>query len=471
MRRASGEDDEAGAPPPKRGRGQYGPFVFKILGSEHVVAALIGRGGAALRDLQEATRSKVDFSNRGDHFPDSRCRVMTIRAESSESVEQVLEAVADGIQEAAVNLDDEPSKGKYSGDCRVVSLVAGYVVGALLGKGGEDMRRLRADLQCYIEVEKAPIVDGHQRVEIRGEIDEVKRALKVVNKKVQAEVHRDWFPGWAAQDPLAGLTGVGGSRGGNDSDGPSPEELADFRDRYPVDDRAWHYFISSSADILFKVVNDFKPKPLREGHEDYSALLTSFVASVAKRFQENPSGFRKTLAGQDPDGDQGQLHSKGGVGGGGSGRSPPRPLLEELPPSRDATALMGTLQEIPMKYLGYDYAISCDLPAERCKPIHECMDEVGKATHTQIEFRWNEAEGTQRLHVTGRMPDVYDAHLRLMWAFNDGEEPPQNAHTSDLQQMQDQIATLQAQLDAVKTGGKGGGGIRDRGNRGRNGYR
>merc|ERR1719433_1693310 len=85
------------------------------------------------------------------------------------------------------------------------------------------MQRLQQELQCYIEVEKAPFVEGHQRVEIRGEVEEVKRALRIVNEKVEAEVHNAWFPGWAAQDPLAGQAPVrdGGGHGGGGWKGDS----------------------------------------------------------------------------------------------------------------------------------------------------------------------------------------------------------------------------------------------------------
>merc|ERR1719433_1030008 len=176
------------------------------------------------------------------------------------------------------------------------------------------MQRLQQELQCYIEVEKAPFVEGHQRVEIRGEVEEVKRALRIVNEKVEAEVHNAWFPGWAAQDPLAGQApvrdgggpgqqeqgrGFGRGRSGDDSEGPNFEDLNRFRDQYPVDERAWQYFTSSSGAIQAKVIQDFRPKPLRDNGEDYSALLTSFVASVAKRFADNPQGFRRGLGGRE----------------------------------------------------------------------------------------------------------------------------------------------------------------------------
>mmetsp|Transcript_2137 Transcript_2137/g.3350 ORF Transcript_2137/g.3350 Transcript_2137/m.3350 type:complete len:127 (-) Transcript_2137:117-497(-) len=126
------------------------------------------------------------------------------------------------------------------------------------------------------------------------------------------------------------------------------------------------------------------------------------------------------------------------------------------------------MTDIPLRYLGYDYAICCDLPVDRCKPIRRCMDEVGQSTQTQIELFGPEAEGTQRLHITGRLPDVYAAHLRLMWEFNAGEEKPEV--DPELSRMQSQIAELQAQLDSVRSSGpnKPPG---NRGGKGRNGRR
>lgn len=59
--------------------------------------------------------------------------------------------------------------------------------------------------------------------------------------------------------------------------------LNGFRERYPMDDRAWDYLESSSARVQRRVMEDFQPK--REGESDYSRLLTSFVKSATGKSQ------------------------------------------------------------------------------------------------------------------------------------------------------------------------------------------
>ncbi|CAJ1422734.1 unnamed protein product [Effrenium voratum] len=56
---------------------------------------------------------------------------------------------------------------------------------------------------------------------------------------------------------------------------PSAAELAAFRERYPMDERAYEYLTSSAASAQRKVLQDFKPS--NEGEPDYSSLVTSVV--------------------------------------------------------------------------------------------------------------------------------------------------------------------------------------------------
>lgn len=53
------------------------------------------------------------------------------------------------------------------------------------------------------------------------------------------------------------------------------QKLASFRERYPVDDRAFDFLAKQQPEIQTAVVADFRPR--EEGQSDYSALLTNFV--------------------------------------------------------------------------------------------------------------------------------------------------------------------------------------------------
>jgi len=67
------------------------------------------------------------------------------------------------------------------------------------------------------------------------------------------------------------------SKGGPRSDSP----LSVFRDRYPMDERAFAALEQSQPSVRDVVIADFKPR--REGESDYSALVMAFVRAVQSR--------------------------------------------------------------------------------------------------------------------------------------------------------------------------------------------
>lgn len=246
--------------------------------------------------------------------------------------------------------------------------------------------------------------------------------------------------------------GGGGPREDNRRNGeePSQAELDAFRRKFPMDDRAWDFFLGSDTPVQLKVIQDFSPKPLRNEYEDYSAAVTGFVASVAKRFRQNPSGFRKGL--EEDLGFAGQQGNR--AGDHGRAASPQARGDREIETSQ--AALVAAISDVPRATLQNMYAVCCHLPESDCESIKRCMKEVGEATGTEVHLEPAPHEGDRkcpmmRLTVQGFIPDVYTAHLQLMWAFSDrGEKPEQSA---EIKGMQDQIAYLQQQLEEAKRGG------------------
>lgn len=62
-------------------------------------------------------------------------------------------------------------------------------------------------------------------------------------------------------------------------------DLRDFRDRFPMDDRAAEYLQKAPSQVQSAVVSDFRPR--REGQTDYSALVTNFVQQVRQRLERH----------------------------------------------------------------------------------------------------------------------------------------------------------------------------------------
>merc|ERR1712039_332819 len=121
------------------------------------------------------------------------------------------------------------------------------------------------------------------------------------------------------------------------------------------------------------------------------------------------------------------------------------------------------------------HAINCELPNKRCGSLigrkGETVMNVERQTGTKIDF--NEAPTGQEYRVvaiTGPLLSCYAAHLMLMKEYHDAEQKEEEEErraaaasgggsTEDkVAELQNQLAALQRQLDAQKTGGGGGGG-------------
>eukprot|EP00929_Paragymnodinium_shiwhaense_P117591 TRINITY_DN8838_c0_g1_i3.p1 TRINITY_DN8838_c0_g1~~TRINITY_DN8838_c0_g1_i3.p1 ORF type:complete len:610 (-),score=183.75 TRINITY_DN8838_c0_g1_i3:148-1977(-) len=70
----------------------------------------------------------------------------------------------------------------------------------------------------------------------------------------------------------------GGREGSEQRDRP---QMEDFRERYPMDDRAFSVLATAPPEVRQVVMADFKPR--REGEDDYSALVMGFVRAVRAR--------------------------------------------------------------------------------------------------------------------------------------------------------------------------------------------
>mmetsp|Transcript_71166 Transcript_71166/g.154676 ORF Transcript_71166/g.154676 Transcript_71166/m.154676 type:complete len:561 (+) Transcript_71166:69-1751(+) len=457
------------SPPPKRARRDAsGPYTFKILCSENVVASLIGKGGSTLARIQEETGASFDFSQRGAYFPGTRCRTLTVRAGDPEAVAAGIDVVVDHVSEVAVSQDDEVCKGRNPGDCRVVTVVTRFTAGALIGKGAENIKRLRAEVRCFIDVQTEskkddPIIEGHQRVEARGEAEEVKRAMRRVNARVQDEADRDWFPAWAAEFPSGGRVPEEprSRRPPTQPHGTNPEDLEAFRERYPMDEQAWEYLVTSAPSVQAKVVTEFKPP--REGDGNYSALITSFVKTCYLATDSRSRGSGPGLAAP---GVPAIIASRAAsppdlFRGHASGRAAPpvperrveRKGVARRPGCAEAVSeLAEVASAVPREYLEFDYCVTCHLPEDQSRPLDSWLRANGQLwAERGVKISFSPSGNLERqLSITGPLPTIYTVHLLMMRAFNDGEAPPVPVGVLQVEKMQQQIAALQAQLASVR---------------------
>mmetsp|Transcript_4433 Transcript_4433/g.10767 ORF Transcript_4433/g.10767 Transcript_4433/m.10767 type:complete len:710 (-) Transcript_4433:39-2168(-) len=126
-----------------------------------------------------------------------------------------------------------------------------------------------------------------------------------------------------------------------------------FCKKYPVDDKAYDCLLSAPREVQMKVVQEFTPK--REGENDYSALLMSFIKRCKATTQTTPAG--------------GGGHW-GGKGGGGHWGAP---MKESAPPPAHRsfeTQLQGFFRRYPVDDRAGDYFMQSS-PEVQMRVVHE----------------------------------------------------------------------------------------------------
>merc|ERR1712066_1143869 len=63
------------------------------------------------------------------------------------------------------------------------------------------------------------------------------------------------------------------------------QAIANFLMRYPCDERAQEFLTSSPAEVRARVVQEFRPR--KEGDNDYSGAVTSFVRRIRQYAEED----------------------------------------------------------------------------------------------------------------------------------------------------------------------------------------
>lgn len=144
---------------------------------------------------------------------------------------------------------------------------------------------------------------------------------------------------------LMGAAAYSGETSKRSRRGPHPDQLEEFKQRFPMDDRAWEFLQNAAPDVQERMLSDFKPK--NELDVDFSAAVTAFVRSL--------SSSRGTVR-QAPARDGFQQRDN---------RAPVPARVRSLPyaPSGPTRAELETFRrKFPMDERAYDFLTS--LPAE-----------------------------------------------------------------------------------------------------------
>jgi len=155
-----------------------------------LVAAIIGKGGAAIADMRESCDVRIALTGRDEFYPRTECRVVTLSANDAASIDKAMILIVAKAKELA--------EGAAELTMRTVMPTA--ATGGIIGKGGEKIQQLTKDTGAKIKVDNkigtGPGSD--QTMIVTGSAAALEAVFKEANKQVQEVGTEAWFSGWAS---------------------------------------------------------------------------------------------------------------------------------------------------------------------------------------------------------------------------------------------------------------------------------
>jgi len=151
------------------------------------VGAVIGKGGAKIKEIQEVTGTRMQVAREGDpNTPHLRDISITGTRENRERAKEMVNAVLAEINRFS---------SMFPNGCETKRIeVPINCVGLIIGKGGETIKRMKAETQCSIRVEReeeaptsGPKVPspGNRNVFVKGQPDGIARAERSILELVE----------------------------------------------------------------------------------------------------------------------------------------------------------------------------------------------------------------------------------------------------------------------------------------------
>ncbi|CAE8582291.1 unnamed protein product [Polarella glacialis] len=192
------------------------PFIMKYLAPEVYASAIIGKGGAVIAAIREATGSKIGLTEHGEVYPSTDARVVTVQANTEKSLNEVSKEFVSKLAELLKSVGPSDAIGS-EGDLKIKVLVPRAAVGGVIGKGGATIKEIRESSGARVSISE-PIGAGpgaEQLVSISGTPQALEYVLVEVNRQVQMLNSEPWYTAWASStNVVPGGYGGGGGMGG-----------------------------------------------------------------------------------------------------------------------------------------------------------------------------------------------------------------------------------------------------------------
>lgn len=180
-----------------------GGLTLKFLVSPNEGSCVLGRGGAAIREIMASTGARLSLSNRNEFYPGTQLQELKVQGPA-------VEAVVNGCI-GALSKMAEPTGAVTCGDtsvdpgtCRVKAVVPFAAAASIIGPGGVAVKKMRELSVMYVHIEETLIPPGpptelsEQVVCLSGPIEGAYLALSMIGETVTQLVGEPWFDAWAA---------------------------------------------------------------------------------------------------------------------------------------------------------------------------------------------------------------------------------------------------------------------------------
>ncbi|XP_050451286.1 insulin-like growth factor 2 mRNA-binding protein 1 isoform X5 [Cataglyphis hispanica] len=221
------------------GSGRQTDFPLRILVQSDMVGAIIGRQGSTIRQITQVSRARVDV-HRKDNVG-SLEKAITIYG-NPENCTNACKKILDVMQQEATSTnkgyDDVASRvdtPKIESEITLKILAHNNLIGRIIGKGGNTIKRIMQDTDSKITVSSINDINSfnlERIITVKGTIDNMSKAESMISSKLRQSYENDlqamapqsmMFPGL---HPMAMMSTAGmgySSRGpGLYGSGPAP---------------------------------------------------------------------------------------------------------------------------------------------------------------------------------------------------------------------------------------------------------
>jgi len=171
--------------PKGRGRGRGIDFPLRVLVSSDMVGAIIGRGGATIRNITQQSRARVDVHRKLEHSA-SLEKAITVYGQP-ENCTAACKRILEVMEEEAKNV------GKPT-EISLKILAHNNLIGRIIGKQGATIKKIMEDTDTKITVSSISDISSfnlERVITIKGTIPDIARAESEVSSKLRAAYETD----------------------------------------------------------------------------------------------------------------------------------------------------------------------------------------------------------------------------------------------------------------------------------------